>query len=324
MNQITTNHGQSRDIFLHECGPDIKVSVRVPDVSVECGPRDAVKNLSTFNVFKFSSVLAVAVTNSEIEEAIVKEEQSVIDNYFKAGVALWVVVQQLEETEKAVKVKARVARGESEPAPGTSQFWVPRTLLFEHNGRCIVSKQFVDQKLKELQEKSGAFRRRPSALAKPQDVICLPEVNWANFFAVLRAQIPPNVSELVAEYKEKTARLRAERQARVEEHQRSLPARMEAARIAEIKTRQEQANKAAAERARVAALETLAETVTVHGYDYVGPKRAPRRESWTLNNVTVKKAGARAYILDASGAVLRFKPLKNITIIPTDLLTSTP
>ena len=304
-----------KDIFMAQCGHTVKVSVEFPDLSVERGSREKLAGLSTFSFLRFSFELTRAMTNQEIEEAIVQDEQQVIESYLRADLATWVVVRQLDETEKAVKVRVKVVRGEREPKPGTSQFWVPKNLFFKHQENSVVSKDFVDRKLKELQEKATGLRSRFKVyLAKPVDVICLPEADWAKFFAGLRAQIPPNVAELVAEQKLRIVRLEMERLAQEEERERSRPARIEAARVKSIQMEHKLANKEAAERARVAALETIAQSVTVFGHDWVGPSRSPRRVNWTLENVTVKKSGARAYITDANGAVLRWKPIKNITI----------
>lgn len=304
------------NFFLPLCGPDFKVSVELPDLYVERSPREKVKNLSNFGSRKIFSAFSTAETNEQIEEAIVQEERRVMESYVRADVALWVIVRRLEETEKAVKVVTKVVRGETEPRPGTSQFWVPKNIFFLHDEKSIVPKDFVDRKLGELQEKAGGFRKRLPALARPIDVICLPEIDWATFFAGLRAQIPANVAERVAVRKEEGLKLEAERLEREEERRRSLPARIEAARLADIKRTENQVKREATENARVAALETVAENVTVHGHDWAGTTRSPRRENWTFENVSVKKSGARAYIVDAAGTVLRKKPMQNITIVP--------
>jgi len=304
------------DFFLPLCGPELKVSVELPDLSVERSPREKIKNLSNFGSRKFFTTIASAITNQQIEEAIVQEEQRVMESYRSADVAIWVVVRQVEETEKAVKVMAKVVRGGSEPRPGTSQFWVPKNIFFLHDGKPIVPKDFVARKLEEFQKKPGGFRKKLPALARPVDVICLPEIDWTTFFANLRAKIPADVAERVAARKEEGLKLEAKRLEREEERQRSLPARIEAARLAEIKSTENQVKREATENARVAALETVAENVTVHGHDWAGTARSPKRENWTFENVSVKKSGTRAYIVDAAGTVLRKKPMQNITIVP--------
>lgn len=155
-----------------------------------------------------------------------------MESYVRADVALWVIVRGLEETEKAVKVVTKVVRGETEPKPGTSQFWVHKNIFSLDDEKSIVPKDFVDRKLGELQKKAGGFRKRLPALARPVDVICLPEIDWATFFADLREQIPANVAERVAVRKEEGLKLEAERLEREEERRRSLPARIEAALLA--------------------------------------------------------------------------------------------
>jgi hypothetical protein len=116
--------------FLLLCGPDFKVSVEIPDLSVESSPREKVKNLSNFGSRKIFSAFSTADTNEQIEETIVQEERRLIESYVRADAALWVIARQMEETEKAVKVVTRVVRGETEPRPGTSQFWVPKNIFF--------------------------------------------------------------------------------------------------------------------------------------------------------------------------------------------------